>query len=676
MKQKIISGKIIFKFVLVQLFFLLFFSLGVQSVDAAFANCPGDTVNGWWDISNTQTINTTANITCEYINISNGGRLYVNSSIDNLTVYITVGNLTVQKGGEINGSGTGFSNASGEGKATVTASNPGGGGGGPETTPSTTEEIPPEEVSTELGGETSGVEEQPSEEEQTSALETPTGGTVAGELFGKQEQEAEKQALVETPTSQLLLFAKRTLLAPLNLFLLGLLIPLLFVMTARKTYVDEKGVAILIEHKKIPRFKKLYVHSAVYDKYKELKEGKRLKPLHLKEKEKALAMSLSDTYHVAPELAALLASAQRNIFSSVLTEEILPKEVRKKLSHVHLKMPIRDKKLEKLLAYFEAQEERGFSTLDIRHALLSAGWGAAVVNKMLHAEQMIGETILLAEHDGKSQSEIKQELLGAGWEKELVEQYVPKEKILQEYISLQRKQGVPDLAIAQALLIVGWQQSVFEKFINMPMAFTLYVDAQKREGKTFSDIRKELLQSGWDMTFVNQYIPVASVVREIITIERRARKDDLTIKKQLLQSGYDPLVVNTFFSQELELQNYIKKQLQTRMHPDMIRSKLLAVGWQQKIVDKYLPSRSSTAPVFSLQHSYLTNTVHQIPAGRFRVAFDPHAVSPKQQMDLEKYVKLQKNRGKETENIKATLLQAGWSTDVAHYFVDNIKKEG
>src|SRR3989338_1713213 len=115
----------VFFFALVTLFSL--FSL---SVNAAFDNCPGDTINGWWDISNTQTVNTTQNITCEYINISSGGRLYINSSIGNVTVNITVVNLTIQAGGEINGTGTGFLNGSGsEGTATVSANNPGGGGG-------------------------------------------------------------------------------------------------------------------------------------------------------------------------------------------------------------------------------------------------------------------------------------------------------------------------------------------------------------------------------------------------------------------------------------------------------------------------------------------------------------------------------------------------------------------
>src|SRR3989338_2204362 len=75
---------------------VLLFSLFSLSVNAAFDNCPGDTINGWWDISNTQTVNTTQNITCEYINISSGGRLYINSSIGNVTVNITVGNLTIQ----------------------------------------------------------------------------------------------------------------------------------------------------------------------------------------------------------------------------------------------------------------------------------------------------------------------------------------------------------------------------------------------------------------------------------------------------------------------------------------------------------------------------------------------------------------------------------------------------
>ena len=89
----------------------VFFITTSEFVNAQFANCPGDTVNGWWDINNTQTVNTTT-IICEYINISNGGRLYVNSSIDNATVNITVGNLTIQNGGEINGTGTGFLNSS------------------------------------------------------------------------------------------------------------------------------------------------------------------------------------------------------------------------------------------------------------------------------------------------------------------------------------------------------------------------------------------------------------------------------------------------------------------------------------------------------------------------------------------------------------------------------------
>ncbi|MBI5072717.1 hypothetical protein HZA99_02775, partial [Candidatus Woesearchaeota archaeon] len=119
------AGKI---FLLIFGLVLLFFLIS-PSANAVFANCPGDTTNGWWDISNTQTINTTANITCEYINISDGGRLYVNSSIDNLTVYITVGNLTIQNGGEINGTGTGFLNGSGEGAGTGLNTNAGGGGG-------------------------------------------------------------------------------------------------------------------------------------------------------------------------------------------------------------------------------------------------------------------------------------------------------------------------------------------------------------------------------------------------------------------------------------------------------------------------------------------------------------------------------------------------------------------
>ncbi|MBI5073000.1 hypothetical protein HZA99_04235, partial [Candidatus Woesearchaeota archaeon] len=283
----------------------------------------------------------------------------------------------------------------------------GGGGGGPEkTTPATEEEAP----SGEISGET-GAAEQPSEEEQASSSETPTAGTVAEELFGQQEQQPSGEAITETPAAALLLFAKRTLLAPVNLFLLGLLIPLLFVMTARKTYVDEKGVAVLIQHKKIPLFKKVYVHENVYAKYKELKEGERLKPLHLKEKEKAFARSLSDAYHLAPELAALLASAQGNLFSSVLTEEAIPKEVRKKLSRVHLRMPIRDKKLENLLEYVETQQEQGFSVLEMRNVLLHAGWSSSIVNKILHAEQIIGETIFAAEQQGKSSSHIKQELL-------------------------------------------------------------------------------------------------------------------------------------------------------------------------------------------------------------------------------------------------------------------------
>src|SRR3989338_1435469 len=126
MKNKFQSEKAI----IVLTVLVLLFSLSSLLVNAAFDNCPGDTINGWWDISNTQTVNSSRNITCEYINISSGGRLYVNSSIDNVTVNITVGNLTIQAGGEINGTGTGSLNGSGrEGTATVSANNPGGGGG-------------------------------------------------------------------------------------------------------------------------------------------------------------------------------------------------------------------------------------------------------------------------------------------------------------------------------------------------------------------------------------------------------------------------------------------------------------------------------------------------------------------------------------------------------------------
>ena len=124
MKEEKLRGKTILPLVLVLLFLLT-----LPIAFAPFNNCPGDTVNGWWDISNTQTVNTTANIICEYINISNGGRLYVNSSMGNHTVNITVGNLTIQAGGEINGTGTGFLNGSGEGRGTGPSNNGGGGGG-------------------------------------------------------------------------------------------------------------------------------------------------------------------------------------------------------------------------------------------------------------------------------------------------------------------------------------------------------------------------------------------------------------------------------------------------------------------------------------------------------------------------------------------------------------------
>ncbi|MBS3161757.1 hypothetical protein J4476_03620, partial [Candidatus Woesearchaeota archaeon] len=98
---------------------IILFLLLQKNVSADFPSCPGDTTDGIWVITDRQII--TGNTVCYNITIKSGGKLLVQNGAIISSINITLGNLSVEYGGEINATGFGYIGSS------STATGPGAG---------------------------------------------------------------------------------------------------------------------------------------------------------------------------------------------------------------------------------------------------------------------------------------------------------------------------------------------------------------------------------------------------------------------------------------------------------------------------------------------------------------------------------------------------------------------
>ncbi|HLC85761.1 MAG TPA: hypothetical protein VJG30_00545, partial [Candidatus Nanoarchaeia archaeon] len=103
---------------------LLVFLISVKMAEAPFSECPGDTTNGIWELSTKWKVN--LSVVCYNITIKAGGQLVIENGTT--IINITTGNLSIEVGGLINATGTGYAGGANSGNGPGGAINRSAGG--------------------------------------------------------------------------------------------------------------------------------------------------------------------------------------------------------------------------------------------------------------------------------------------------------------------------------------------------------------------------------------------------------------------------------------------------------------------------------------------------------------------------------------------------------------------
>src|SRR3989338_3988886 len=103
---------------------LLVFLISVKMAEAPFSECPGDTTNGIWELSTKWKVN--LSVVCYNITIKAGGQLVIENGTT--IINITTGNLSIEVGGLINATGTGYAGGANSGDGPGGAINRSAGG--------------------------------------------------------------------------------------------------------------------------------------------------------------------------------------------------------------------------------------------------------------------------------------------------------------------------------------------------------------------------------------------------------------------------------------------------------------------------------------------------------------------------------------------------------------------